>query len=275
MSGSHIAHRPTNMGLSLLANLSAYDFGYISTGQLLERTANALHTMEALERHPSSGHFYNWYDTQSLKPLLPIYISSVDSGNLAGHLLTLRPGLLALPDHKILGSRWFEGLSDTLRILMDAAAAAPGLYPTAQLAQLQQDLESATRSQPTTLVASRLCLEQLATSAAAVAAGVEAFDADPKSQLMDDGAFKSDDPKSEIKRWWARAFAGQCQAALDELTFLAPWAELLSSQNSLGDFPDLDEIPTLRELAALEESSCRRSTIGSALPQRQRKALAW
>ena len=58
-------------------------------------------TMEALERY--RGHFYNWYDTQSLKPLLPTYVSSVDSGNLAGHLLTLRPGLLALPDQKILG----------------------------------------------------------------------------------------------------------------------------------------------------------------------------
>ena len=66
-----VAHRtsPTNMGLALLANLSAYDFGYIPAGQLIERTANALHTMETLERH--RGHFYNWYDTQSLKPLPP------------------------------------------------------------------------------------------------------------------------------------------------------------------------------------------------------------
>ena len=89
-----VAHRtsPTNMGLALLANLSAYDFGYVSAGQLIERTAKALRTMEGLERH--RGHFYNWYDTQSLKPLPPLYISSVDSGNLAGHLLTLRPGLL-------------------------------------------------------------------------------------------------------------------------------------------------------------------------------------
>ena len=95
-----VAHRtsPTNMGLALLANLSAHDFGYISTGQLIERTTDAFHTMEALERH--RGHFYNWYDTQSLKPLPPTYISAVDSGNLAGHLLTLRPGLLALPDQK-------------------------------------------------------------------------------------------------------------------------------------------------------------------------------
>ena len=115
-----VGHRtsPTNMGLALLANLSAYDFGYITAGQLIERTAKAFHTMEALERH--QGHFYNWYDTQSLKPLLPTYISTVDSGNLAAHLLTLRPGLLALPDHRILEVRWFDGLSDTLRILVDA-----------------------------------------------------------------------------------------------------------------------------------------------------------
>jgi hypothetical protein len=93
-----IAHRtsPTNMGFALLANLSAYDFGYISAGQLIKRTANALRTMEALERH--QGHFYNWYDTQSLMPLSPLYVSSVDSGNLAGHLLTLRPGLVGLAD---------------------------------------------------------------------------------------------------------------------------------------------------------------------------------
>ena len=88
-----IGHRtsPTNMGLALPANLSACDFGYISAGQLIERTANAFRSMEALERH--RGHFYNWYDTRSLQPLLPMYVSTVDSGNLAGHLLTLRPGL--------------------------------------------------------------------------------------------------------------------------------------------------------------------------------------
>ena len=92
-----VAHRtsPTNMGLALLANLSAWDFGYISAGQLIDRTANAFRTMEAMERY--KGHFYNWYDTESLKPLLPMYISTVDSGNLAAHLLTLRAGLTRTP----------------------------------------------------------------------------------------------------------------------------------------------------------------------------------
>ena len=167
-----VGHRtsPTNMGLALLANLSAYDFGYISVGQLIERTVNAFRTMEALERH--RGHFYNWYDTQSLKPLQPTYISTVDSGNLAGHLLTLRPGLLALPDQKILGARWLDGLSDTLRVLMDITGGARGTAQV-QLAQLQKDLASASDSRPTTLAATRRCLDRLAASAAKVVGSLD------------------------------------------------------------------------------------------------------
>jgi hypothetical protein len=66
-----VAHRtsPTNMGLALLADLAAYDFGYLTAGRLIERTGKSLQTMESLERH--DGHFYNWYDTQSLQPLAP------------------------------------------------------------------------------------------------------------------------------------------------------------------------------------------------------------
>jgi hypothetical protein len=66
-----LAHRtsPTNMGISLLANLSAYDFGYISAGQLLERSTLSLNSMQSLDRY--RGHFYNWYDTISLAPLSP------------------------------------------------------------------------------------------------------------------------------------------------------------------------------------------------------------
>jgi cellobiose phosphorylase len=226
---SGVGHRtsPTNMGLALLANLSAYDFGYISAGQLLERTGNAFRAMQKLERH--RGHFYNWYDTQSLKPLQPTYISTVDSGNLAGHLLTLRPGLLALPDRRILEARWFDGLSDTLRILVDAVGEAAPV----QLGQLQKELASASFSRPTTLAAARRNLGQLATSAVEVAGSLEA---DPTSQA----------------NGWARAFARQCQDALDELTFLTPWALLPTSPDRLNNFRGLDEIPTLRELAGFE-----------------------
>lgn len=239
---------PTNMGLALLANLCAYDFGYLSAGQFLRRTKQTLHTMEALERY--RGHFFNWYDTQSLKPLPPRFISSVDSGNLAGHLLTLRQGLLALPDDKILGARWIDGLSDTLRVLMEVAGDTA---PT-QLVMLQKNLASAAHSQPTTLVAARQCLEQLAKSAAEVIATVDARDVDPKSQSKNDASFDSEirNPKSEIKKWWARALAEQCRATLEELAVLAPWTVLFLSPKDLGGFSGLNAIPTLRQVANLE-----------------------
>jgi cellobiose phosphorylase len=235
-----VGHRtsPTNMGLALLANLSAYDFGYIPAGQLIERTGNAFDTMEVLERH--RGHFYNWYDTKSLKPLLPAYVSSVDSGNLAGLLLTLRPGLLELPDDRILAPRFFDGLNDTLRILVDAAGkAAP-----AELAGLQRDLVSFSR--PTTLDAARQYLGVLARSTAAV---VSSLNIDPGSQA----------------KWWASALAQQCQGALDDLMFLAPWALLLPMKSPLSAISALDEIPTLRELAGFE---------AKLLPAIERRLLA-
>ena len=72
---------PTNIGLALLANLSAYDFGYLSMGGAITRVGNTLSTLDSMARH--NGHFYNWYDTETLQPLLPHYVSSVDSGNLA------------------------------------------------------------------------------------------------------------------------------------------------------------------------------------------------
>ena len=114
-----IAHRtsPTNIGLALLANLTASDFGYISTADFLDRTTKTISTMEKMERY--KGHFYNWYDTESLQPLQPKYISTVDSGNLAGHLLVLRQALLAIPHQEIPFRRYFEGLRDTLLVQME------------------------------------------------------------------------------------------------------------------------------------------------------------
>ncbi|WP_454827692.1 GH36-type glycosyl hydrolase domain-containing protein [Paraburkholderia xenovorans] len=84
-----IAHRtsPTNLGLYLLATVSAREFGWIGTLDAVERLEATLATMERMPRY--RGHFYNWYDTQDLRPLDPKYVSSVDSGNLAGHLIAL------------------------------------------------------------------------------------------------------------------------------------------------------------------------------------------
>ena len=117
------------MGMSLLASLAAYDFGYISAGHLVRRTESAIGAMEALERF--RGHFYNWYDTRSLQPLAPLYVSSVDSGNLAGSLITLEAGLAELADAPAASRLVLAGLGDTLRLL--ASSVPPSAVATLML----------------------------------------------------------------------------------------------------------------------------------------------
>ncbi len=87
-----VAHRtsPTNIGLYLLSTLAARDFGWLGTWETIERLEATIATMKQMERF--RGHFYNWYDTRDLRPLEPKYVSSVDSGNLAGHLVALSNG---------------------------------------------------------------------------------------------------------------------------------------------------------------------------------------
>jgi cyclic beta-1,2-glucan synthetase len=91
-----IAHRtsPTNIGMGLLATLTAHDLGFIAGDELIARTDAVLTTIEGLERY--QGHLLNWYDSQSLEPLPPRYVSTVDSGNLTASLLCLAEGLRRL-----------------------------------------------------------------------------------------------------------------------------------------------------------------------------------
>jgi cyclic beta-1,2-glucan synthetase len=84
-----LAHRtsPTNIGLYLLSVACARQFGWIGTQELVARIEATLATLGSMQRH--RGHFMNWYDTQTCAPLLPMYVSTVDSGNLSGHLLAV------------------------------------------------------------------------------------------------------------------------------------------------------------------------------------------
>jgi len=225
--GPVTAHRtsPTNIGLALLANLSARDFGYITTGSLLVRTTETFRTMSILERY--RGHFYNWYDTRSLQPLPPRYISSVDSGNLAGHLLTLRSGLITLPDEKIVGTRLFEGLADTFAILANANAE----NTSAPMARLQVLLDAACGQPPATLPSALDCLETLAGSMRTIISDLTASPGNDASE-------------------WADAFERQCRDAIEEIEFLAPWLLLPNVPDSAGMRAAIDGIPTLSELVA-------------------------
>jgi cyclic beta-1,2-glucan synthetase len=116
-----IAHRtsPTNIGLLLLSTVSAYDFGYIGTLELTERLGFTFSTLEKLEKN--RGHFFNWYDTETLAPLAPRYISTVDSGNLAGHLLAVKQSVLEIAARKLFDTKVIEGLADSLEMMREEA----------------------------------------------------------------------------------------------------------------------------------------------------------
>ena len=118
-----VAHRtsPTNIGLYLLSVGAARDFGWIGTAEAVERLEATLATVTTLEKH--RGHLYNWYDTRDLRLLEPRYVSSVDSGNLAGHLIALANTCREW-QFEIVQSRAtrLAGLSDALSIVQQAAA---------------------------------------------------------------------------------------------------------------------------------------------------------
>jgi len=220
-----IAHRtsPTNIGLSLLANFTAREFGYITNSQLNERTKNTIGTMNKMERY--AGHFYNWYDTVSLNPLLPKYISTVDSGNLAGHLLVFRQGLLAIPDQKIIHPKLFEGLRDTLRVLKDSLEE----NEVDMLKSFNGDLKTAAKQDLNTPVEVKKNVEKLTNAFNAVH---DHLNSDPKSETY----------------WWKQELKTQLEHLEQELQIFAPWDLLTTAPSKFKELASLNQNSTLSQL---------------------------
>ncbi|HWU51256.1 MAG TPA: glucoamylase family protein, partial [Tahibacter sp.] len=184
--GGLVAHRtsPTNIGLGLLAILAACDFGYLTRRRLIERLEAAFDSLDRLERY--RGHLYNWYDTRTLTPLQPRYVSTVDSGNFAGHLLTLRQGLLELVATTPSPSQLLQGAVDTATVLH-------GLLPAAARAALASCIAAANAALDDTAV--RTVLRRLHEQAQSLVA--DTAHAEPAS--------------------WALSLALQCTDAVAEL----------------------------------------------------------
>jgi cyclic beta-1,2-glucan synthetase len=129
-----VAHRtsPTNIGLGLLSTLAAYDMGYIGLGSLVVQLNEAFDAMDRLEQY--RGHLLNWYDTQSLRPLSPRYVSTVDNGNLAACLIALRQGCLELLNDGVPRAALWAGLLDTLDVLAEYSAEFEAVAPHADKA---------------------------------------------------------------------------------------------------------------------------------------------
>ncbi|MDZ4848236.1 MAG: glucoamylase family protein [Pirellulaceae bacterium] len=203
---------PTNIGMGLVADLAAYDFGYCSAAELLKRTQRVFETLSRMERY--RGHFFNWYDTRTLAPLHPRYVSTVDSGNLAANFLILTSAFVELNDAKILPPRTFGGLRDTLRVLLDVARRAHvRTNNVVILRKIERQIETLGHA-PSTLEAASALLSRLCKEAEELTSEVGV--------------------DSEIQ-WWARAYARTCNDHQTDLRRLAPWLELKSRPANLWE----------------------------------------
>ena len=118
-----LAHRtsPTNIGLYLLSVVAAHDFGWIGTHETVERLSATLDTIKRMEHF--RGHLFNWYDTRDLRPLEPRYVSSVDSGNLAGHLIALGNACREMFARPVVGRQWLNGIDDSIVLIRESLGA--------------------------------------------------------------------------------------------------------------------------------------------------------
>ena len=103
---------PTNIGLQLLSALSAWDLGFEMPGSTLKYVDSVLQSVKALPKW--QGHLFNWYTTLDLKTLNPHYISTVDSGNFFGYLITLKYGLEEMRKAPFLSSAILNELNHLL-----------------------------------------------------------------------------------------------------------------------------------------------------------------
>jgi cyclic beta-1,2-glucan synthetase len=272
-----VAHRtsPTNLGLYLLSAIAARDFGWIGTHETADRIAATLATMEGLERF--RGHFYNWYETRELRPLEPKYVSSVDSGNLAGHLVTLASACRQRIGLPVLEPRWRAGIGDALTLTRDSLrqAAANRRTQTVSRKHLDEALDAlaASLGTPTATphgVAARLA--ELAVQADTVTDIAHTL-------IAEQGA-----PDEVLA--FALAIRATIQSHERDLATLMPWARLVAGDGALAatlgslveTMPSLADLPDWCDaaLVALAASNATDTgkVVAGALEESARAARA-
>lgn len=225
-----VAHRtsPTNIGMSMLANLTAWDFGYINHDVLLDRTSNTVNTLLSMERY--RGHLYNWYDTISLQPLAPRYVSTVDSGNFIGHVITLQQGLLTLPDKKIIGPNAFEGLTDALNVLLENTTDKQIIL------KFRNDLSERWPALIDDIYGLIKYADALAASYKEVL-----IELDPDPETPED--------------WWAEKIAEHIRNIRQQLILFFPWISLPAPEEKFSHLiTELPSVPTVNQLSKIEQS---------------------
>jgi cyclic beta-1,2-glucan synthetase len=266
-----VAHRtsPTNIGLLLLATVSAHDLGYIASLEFLERQELTFASLAKLGKF--RGHFFNWYDTKNLQPLQPPYISTVDSGNLAGHSIALKQACIELPDAKLFDERVIKGLTDTIdavTVELERLGSFRQRTEVVTVRQLRNEIEACRRlimmvdgdSLPSWFV----LFESL---------HLRIFEIE---DIVNALAHEHGDVNFKELRWWLGALQHQVSSCNRDANTLAPWGRLVPqieselSGNSTTEHPTsvpgvdnawavlltlLHAIPTLAEIPQVCDSS--------------------
>jgi len=276
-----VAHRtsPTNIGLLLVSTLAAHDFGFIGTQELALRLNSTLDGMEGLERQ--RGHFLNWYDTQTLNPLPPRYISTVDSGNLAASLMALSQGCHEAANSPIV--RW-RGFTTTLEVLektlqeAQLGDAADDLFETiAGLKRVAGELEETKQYVSQSLIdlfsTNRQELENLL------------------SKMVEETTKQLDAPTLRELSIWIERSRDHLSFMQRDLERFCPWLMKIASVPAIfnrSDIPpELDRAwdkllsnfthkPSLREIPSLSEAALESlESLRNVLPMEENEAWAW
>jgi cyclic beta-1,2-glucan synthetase len=231
-----VAHRtsPTNIGLYLLSTIVARDFGWLGTFDTLGRLEATLATADKLERF--RGHFYNWYDTRSLRALEPKYVSSVDSGNLAGHLIALSNACHEIVAGPAFNPRWSDGLKDTIGLLAESLRANWHEPKPPKLAIAFDEFGGLLAHPPGDAVALVRLMDELVRRADAIA----------------EIARGSTDERACDVPIWASALRDSVYAHRHDFETLMPWAGIVARDAALFvgglDLSELVKVPTLEHL---------------------------
>ncbi len=200
----------TNLGLLLNASLAAHELGYLTLGEYAAAAEHTLNTAKKLPRH--NGHFFNWYDIPSRQPLEPRFVSTVDSGNLAASLWTLKQSCLGLPNEPLFPKNLWRGIRDHIQILSElsknplvAAQTRTGIKDLEIFAEpLQDDASSWIGALP--------WLEQ------------QIQWIESSLGTVSGKATRSETPLTPDMAWWAGETAARLRGIRDQVENLVPWA---------------------------------------------------
>ncbi|HET9002894.1 MAG TPA: glucoamylase family protein, partial [Gemmatimonadaceae bacterium] len=230
---------PTNIGLQLIAIATAAELGFISIEEMTTRLERAFRSLERMRRY--RGHFYNWYELEGLSVLEPAYISTVDSGNLAGHLIALRQSCLHIADRPVSSARLWRALAAALHIAHDrlTTLATSGAADTPLSFGAVADAAKLVRAARTAFAA----IHTDAPSAEAIAAVAAPLERARLALGASELPGEILDPAIEWLDWTANRLD-------DEATRLAAVAAARAADPVANIGTSTSELPSLREVAA-------------------------